>query len=494
MKKVFSFLFVALLALSAWADITVTFVPGTTVGQYTGANQYDEMTLDGVTISGTKSALAANPYRFAAGSTATISSTVGNIKRVEFTCQGSYSQSYGPDQFYGDGYTTQPGSRVGVWQGDAASFTLSTASQVRCNQIVVTIAEEVVEELVPPVFNPDGGEFTGSLEVTLSCPTENASIFWFYGTEEDQGVHNYYDGPFYLTETATLTAYSVKGGEMSEYVTVTFTKVEQTVEAPVFNPAPGYFEDRIDVTITCATPGATIYYSLDNDGWTIYQTPIPVTDDITIWAEAVVGDVHSEIVSATYTKLPENTVKVTFDATVDTGNGSTERGEYTIVKDGVTMYVGDGTVYSDHYRVYTGDNSAFTFTSSTTPIIKIEFEGVSGNPASNIQLAEGYDGTFTTNNPDGVWVGSAQEVAFDVIRQARFYSITVTLAPAETTYQLGDVNHDGYVDIADVTTLIDYILEDAAAAPAEADFNEDGIVGIADVTDLVDYLLSLSHA
>jgi len=127
MKKVLSFLFVAMLAMSVWADVTVTFVPGTTVGQYTGANQYDEMTLNGVTISGTKSALAANPYRFAGGSKATITSTVGNIKKVEFTCQGSYSQSYGPDQFYGDGYTCQSGSRVGIWQGDAASFTLNTA-------------------------------------------------------------------------------------------------------------------------------------------------------------------------------------------------------------------------------------------------------------------------------------------------------------------------------------------------------------------------------
>ena len=494
MKKVFSFLFVAMLAMSAWADITVTFIPGTTGGQYTGANQYDEMTLDGVTISGTKSALAANPYRFAAGSTATISSTVGNIKRVEFTCQGSYSQSYGPDQFYGDGYTCQSGSRVGVWQGDAASFTLNTASQVRCNQIVVTIAEEVVEDLVPPVFNPDGGEFTGSLEVTLSCATENASIFWFYGTEEDQGEHHYYNGPIYLTETNTLTAYSLKGDEISDYVTVTFTKVEQTVEAPVFSPASCYFEDPFEVTISCATPGATIYYSLDQDGWTTFSTPIPVTDNLTIWAEAVVGDVHSEMVSATYTKLPDNTVKVTFDASFDTGDGSLDRGEYTIEKDGVTMYVGDGTVYPDHYRIYTGENSALTFTSSTTPIIKIEFEGVSGNPASNLKLAEGCEGTFTASDPDGVWEGLSQEVAFEVTKQARFYSITVTLAPEETPeYQLGDVNHDGNVDIADVTDLIDYILFDVTLAPAEADFNQDGVVGIADVTDLIDYLLSQSH-
>jgi hypothetical protein len=340
------------------------------------------------------------------------------------------------------------------------------------------------------VFNPDGGEFTGTLEVTLSCATENASIFWFYGTEEDQGEHHYYDGPIYLTETNTLTAYSVRGTEMSDYVTVTFTKVEQTVEAPVFSPASCYFEDPFEVTISCATPGATIYYSLDQDGWTTFSTPIPVTDNLTIWAEAVVGDVHSEMVSATYTKLPDNTVKVTFDASFDTGDGSLDRGEYTIEKDGVTMYVGDGTVYPDHYRIYTGENSALTFTSSTTPIIKIEFEGVSGNPASNLKLAEGYEGTFTTSNPDGVWEGNAQEVAFEVTKQARFYSIVVTLAPQEPSVLLGDLNHDGNIDIADVVRLIDIVLEESETPPAEADFNQDGMVGIADITALIDYILS----
>ena len=491
MKKVLSLLFVTMLALSAWADVTVTFIPGETVGSNTSASSADEMSKDGVTITCTSGAFAAAQYRFAAGSKATVSSTVGNIKKVEFTCVGTYNDSYGPAQFYGDGYTSQSGSKVGTWQGDAASFTLNAASQVRATMIVVTIAEETVDELVPPVFIPNGGEFTGSLEVTLKCATKNAEIFYFEGDPEgDWAGYQYYDGPFYVTETKTYTAYSSKGGEISDYVTVTFTKVEQTVEAPVFTPAACSFQDRIEVTLTCATPGATIYYSLDNDLWSQYVDPIPVTDDITIWAKAKVGDVESEVVSATYTKLV-NTVGVTFDATVDKGNGSTERGEYTIVKDGVTMYVGDGTVYSDHYRIYAGDNSAFTFTSANAPIVKIEFEGVSGNPASNIKLAEGYEGTFTTSNPDGVWEGSASEVAFEVTKQARFYTITVTLAGnTEPEFARGDVNHDGSVDIADVTALIDYLLNGVEEAPVEADVNGDNGVDIADVTDLIDRLLN----
>ena len=489
MKKVLSLLFVALLAMSAWADTTVTFIPGTTVGNNTSANAYDKMTLDGVTIECTSGAFKANPYRFGGGSTATVSSTVGNIKKVEFTCQGSYSQSYGPDQFYGDGYTSHSGSNVGTWQGDTASFTLNLASQARCTKIVVTIAEEVVTELVPPVFNPNGGEFTGSLQVSLSCATQGCDIFYWVGTEEDQGTWFHYSEPFIVTETTTYTAVSMKGGEMSDCVTVTFTKVERTVEAPVFNPASCSFQDRIEVALSCATPNAKIFYSMDNELWSEYSTPIPVTEDITIWAKAKVGDVESETVSATYTKLPATTVEVTFDPTKDFGDGDGIRHSFTVVKEPVTMYVGDGLVHSSgQYRIYKSDTTAFRFTSVGAPIIKIELSsGTASETPSNLSLSDPQNGTYTTSGHNGTWEGNAQVVDFKVNGQVRLAMVTVTLAGR---YAIGDVNHDGFVTISDVTALIDYLLTDASAAPVEADVNGIGGVTIADVTALIDILLS----
>ena len=493
MKKLFSLLLVAMLALTAWADVTVTFVPGETVGKNTSANKADVMTRDGVTITCTSGAFAAAQYRFAGGSIATFTSTVGNIKKVEFTCVGTYNDAYGPNQFYGDGYSTQSGSKIGKWQGDTSYFELNTASQVRCTRIVVTIAEETVEELVAPVFNPNGGEFSGSLAVTLSCATQNAQIFWFYGTPEDQGVHNYYNGPIYLTETATLTAYSVKGNDMSEYVTVTFTNVDQVVEAPVFTPASCYFKDRIEVVLECATPNAKIYYSTDGELWSQYVDPIPVTDDITIWAKAMVGDYESEVVSATYVKLPATTVDVTFDGAVDKGNGSTTRHSYTVVKEPVTMYVGDGTVQADHYRMYKSDSTALNFTSTGKPIVKIEFNGMSGYTASGLSKAEGNGGNWTTGGNNGVWEGKSQFVAFNINQQVRCTTIIVTLAgDDEPTFIRGDVDGNSAVNIADVTALIDYILNgDPTGINLDAaDGDENGAVNIADVTALIDYILN----
>ena len=54
---------------------------------------------------------------------------------------------------------------------------------------------------------------------------------------------------------------------------------------------------------------------------------------------------------------------------------------------------------------------------------------------------------------------------------------------------IGDVNGDGMVNIADVTSLID-ILISGAIAPISADVNGNGVVNIADVTELIDMLLN----
>ena len=56
----------------------------------------------------------------------------------------------------------------------------------------------------------------------------------------------------------------------------------------------------------------------------------------------------------------------------------------------------------------------------------------------------------------------------------------------------GDVNSDGYVNISDVTALIDYLLSDNPSGVnlTGADCNNDGGIKISDVTTLIDYLLS----
>ena len=60
--------------------------------------------------------------------------------------------------------------------------------------------------------------------------------------------------------------------------------------------------------------------------------------------------------------------------------------------------------------------------------------------------------------------------------------------------QLGDVNHDGYVSIGDVSALIDYLLGNGnEICTTCADVNGDTNISIGDVTELIDILLSSSN-
>ena len=65
---------------------------------------------------------------------------------------------------------------------------------------------------------------------------------------------------------------------------------------------------------------------------------------------------------------------------------------------------------------------------------------------------------------------------------------TVTLTQS---YKRGDVNGDGNVDIADLTLLVNILLETPAADDVmlRADVNEDGNVEVADLTSLINILL-----
>ena len=68
--------------------------------------------------------------------------------------------------------------------------------------------------------------------------------------------------------------------------------------------------------------------------------------------------------------------------------------------------------------------------------------------------------------------------------------VAACLSAAAATYTyVGDVNNDGEVTIADVTSLVNIVLSEEASDNVMTDVNEDNEVSVADITSLVSLVL-----
>ena len=92
--------------------------------------------------------------------------------------------------------------------------------------------------------------------------------------------------------------------EIDDWSGVT-TYVAPAVEAPRMTPLSESFFSELDVTLTCATDGAKIYYTLDKSAPTAesaeYTAPIKLNASTAIRAIAIKGDDKSEIAYKQYT-------------------------------------------------------------------------------------------------------------------------------------------------------------------------------------------------
>ncbi len=132
-------------------------------------------------------------------------------------------------------------------------------------------------------------------------------------------------------------------------------------------------------------------------------------------------------------------------------------------------------------EVYTGDARPATL-----------MKGVTETGDENSRLITGIaDKFYTVENlaAEGTFLYRVKTLYIDGTESDWSNVEEVTLFQNGHGYDLGDVNHDGAVNIADVTRLIDYLLAGGEICETCADVKADGTVNIADVTALIDLLL-----
>ena len=168
-------------------------------------------------------------------------------------------------------------------------------------------AREVVKT---PVFSIGGGEVEAGTMVTISCATSGATIYYTTDGSTPTTSSAVYSGAITVNIAMTIKAMAAKSGNYlnSSVVTASYTiKAREVVATPVINPAGGEVEAGAGVTISCATSGATIYYTTDGTtpttSSTVYSSAIAVNNAMTIKAMAAKSGYYtnSAVATATFT-------------------------------------------------------------------------------------------------------------------------------------------------------------------------------------------------
>ena len=375
-------------------------------------------------------------YRIYKNQTLTLTSTVGNIVKVEFTCTANGEEKYGPGCFTVDGGDYTYAEAVGTWTGSAAEITFSaTANQVRATQVVVTIEGGATPDT--DVVNVTDMQYADAYYME-----EDGVAYWdimMYNVDE---TGEYYEMPivFLGVEAKSKTA-------LNGTYDLLLALYGETINEETYEVDGVYNDATIAATLTIKNVDNEGNYSFVGSFVGENGKTYKINTVANVYAE---DDATEEVIELKEEGTdepgddpvtpPTTDDAVTFDADVDQGNAGTDSNnatEYSVTKEGVTMTVSSGILgtYNNemHYRVY--KNQTLTLTSTVGNIVKVEFTCTADGDAKYgpgcftvTEGVYGHDGGAV-----GTWTGSADAIVFTATtNQVRATQVVVTLASTAT--------------------------------------------------------------
>ena len=197
--------------------------------------------------------------------------------------------------------------------------------------------EATKEKVATPVVSPSAGTYTESQNVVLTTKTDGASIYYTTNGTLPGKYSKKYVTPITVSENMTIRAIAKKDGMedsdilIAKYI-INAQTITEKVATPTFTPAAGTYTTTQAITISVATTGASIYYTLDGTTpsaiSTKYTAPFNISTTKTVKAIAVKdGMDNSDVVIAVYTitaSNPTNKSPLLFSEYVE-GNGGNNK-------------------------------------------------------------------------------------------------------------------------------------------------------------------------
>ncbi len=264
-------------------------------------------------------------------------------------------------------------------------------------------AVDFAPEAVTPTFSPSAGDYASAPTVTLQTTTPSAGIYYTTDgstpTYPATGTTKLYGGAITVASSETLQAIAEATGYVTSTIGSAAYGVGPLAATPVFSPAGGTYAAIESVTISDATPGATIYYTTDGSTPTypvsgttqVYGGPISVSVNETLQAMAAAPNYsNSDVGSASYTINIPQTAAPTLAPPAGTYVGT----QTVTISDATT---GAAIYYTTNGSTPTAASTRYTgpITVSATEIVEAVAIAAGDSPSVVANAAYNIAGPFT---------------------------------------------------------------------------------------------------
>jgi len=292
---------------------TVTGVtPTTSSTKYTGPIAVNSnMTLQAIAAvaSGPASSVAGATYTFTPAAAPTVSVAAGSYANPQTV---TISDATGGANIYYTVTGTTPTTQSTQYSGPVtvgSSMTLKAIAAIPGGPAsAVTSAAYTIAPTPAPAFSVGGGTYQVYKSVAISDSASGATIYYTVTGVTPTTSSTKYTGPISVNSNMTLKAIAVvPGGTPSAITSATYAFAQPA--APTFSVAAGSYAGPQSVTMSDATSGANIHYTVTGVTPTTlstqYSGPVIVGSSMTLQAIAAIpGGPPSAVASATYTIAP----------------------------------------------------------------------------------------------------------------------------------------------------------------------------------------------
>ncbi len=220
------------------------------------------------------------------------------------------------------------------------------------------------QTVATPAFSVASGEVDSGTSVTITCSTEGSKIYYTTDGTEPTASGTEYTAAISVTPPMILKAIAVKSGMNGSAVASASYTIKGTIATPAFSVASGEVDSGTNVTITCATEGAKIYYTTDGSdptaSGTEYTAAISVTPPMTLKAIAVKDGMNNSAVASVSYTIKGTVATPAFSVASGAVNSGTSV-EITCATDGAKIY------YTTNGNDPTASSSPYTAAISVTP-------------------------------------------------------------------------------------------------------------------------------